>query len=58
MLGRPLDYLSDTQMLTIFGTARESTEAEFGALIQTSGMEFEWVIETPSPVRIMEVAPV
>jgi hypothetical protein len=56
-LGRPSSYLVDTQMMAMFGTARERTEAEFGELLQASGLRLERVIETASPVWVMEVIP-
>ena len=57
-LGRPAGYLIDTQMMAMFGTARERTESEFGELLQTSGLAIARVITTTSPVSIVEVIPV
>ena len=57
-LGRPSGYLIDTQMMAMFGTARERTESEFGELLQTSGFALARVIATTSPVSILEVFPV
>lgn len=57
-LGRPAGYLIDTQMMAMFGTARERTESEFGELLQTSGLALARVIATTSPVSIVEVIPV
>ena len=57
-LGRPAGYLIDTQMMAMFGTARERTESEFGELLQTSGLALARVIATTSPVSILEVIPV
>jgi hypothetical protein len=57
-IGRPSGYLIDTQMMAMFGSARERREAEFTDLIQSSGMTLARIIETPSPVRIMEVIPI
>ncbi|MFM0121638.1 methyltransferase [Paraburkholderia sp. RL18-101-BIB-B] len=57
-IGRPSGYLVDTQMMAMFGTARERTGAEFDQLLQGSGLGLERVIETTSPVRVMEVVPI
>jgi len=57
-LGRPSGYLVDTQMMAMFGSARERTKSEFGELLQASDLRLERVIETASPVWIMEVVPV
>lgn len=57
-LGRPAGYLIDTQMMAMFGTARERTESEFGGLLQTSGLALARVIATTSPVSVLEVIPV
>ena len=57
-LGRPAGYLIDTQMMAMFGTARERTESEFGELLQTTGFALAHVIATTSPVSILEVFPV
>lgn len=57
-LGRPTGYLVDTQMMAMFGTARERTTSEFCELLQLSGLALERAIETASPVWIMEVIPV
>ena len=57
-LGPPAGYLIDTQMMAMFGTARERTESEFGGLLQTSGLALARVIATTSPVSVLEVIPV
>ena len=57
-LGRPAGFLIDTQMMAMFGTARERTESEFGELLQTSGLALARVIATTSPVSIVEAIPV
>ena len=57
-LGPPAGYLIDTQMMAMFGTARERTESEFGELLQTSGLALARVIATTSPVSVVEVIPV
>jgi hypothetical protein len=41
--------------MAMFGTARERTGAEFDQLLQGSGLGLERVIETTSPVLVMEV---
>ena len=55
--GRPTDYLIDTQMMAMFGSARERTEAEFQALLVAAGFDLLRVIATASPVSILETAP-
>lgn len=57
-LGRPTGYLVDTQMMAMFGTARERTKVEFCELLQASGFALERAIETTSPVWVLEVIPV
>ncbi|WP_444813463.1 methyltransferase [Variovorax gracilis] len=56
-LGRPSGYLVDTHMMAMFGAARERTRPEFGELLQSSGFALERVIETASPVWVMEAVP-
>jgi hypothetical protein len=56
-LGRPTAYLLDMQMMAMFGSARERTEAEFGALLATSGFSALRLIPTASPVSIIEAVP-
>ncbi len=56
-IGRPSGYLVDTQMMAMFGNARERTEPEFRELLRPSGFALECAIETASPVWIMEVIP-
>jgi hypothetical protein len=55
--GRPTDYLVDLQMMGMFGSAQERTEAEFRALLAPAGFEVLRVIPTASPVFILEAAP-
>jgi SAM-dependent methyltransferase len=50
-------YLIDAQMMTMFGTARERTEAEYSALLAASGFAFRRTIPTASHVSIVEAAP-
>ncbi len=55
--GRPAEYLTDMQMMAMFGSARERTEAEFRALLAAAGFDLLRVIGTASPVSILEAAP-
>jgi hypothetical protein len=55
--GRPTGYLVDTQMMAMFGGARERTEDEFGRLLTESGFALRRVIPTQSPVWIVEAGP-
>ena len=57
-LGRPTGYLVDAHMMAMFGAVRERTGSEFGELLQSSGFALERVIETASPVWVMEAGPV
>ena len=52
--GRPTSYLVDTQMLTMFGSARERTQPEFGALLAQADLVESSLIPTSSPVWIIE----
>jgi hypothetical protein len=52
----PTSYLVDTQMMAMFGSARERTEREFVELLTACGMALRRVIATPSAVQILEVA--
>jgi hypothetical protein len=56
--GNPMDYLVDMQMMAMFGTAEERTEAEFRTLLRAGGFDLEQVIRTPSSVSIVEGRPV
>jgi SAM-dependent methyltransferase len=55
--GRPADYLVDTQMMAMFGSARERTADEFASLLNESGLALRRIIPTESPVWILEAAP-
>lgn len=55
---RATGYLVDTQMMAMFGSARERTEREFSRLLSESGFALRKVIPTRSPVWIVEAAPV
>ena len=52
--GAPMDYLSDMQMMAMFGSARERTRDEFDELLNTAGLEMTRVIPTASPAWIIE----
>ena len=54
-LGSPTDYLIDTQMLAMFGHARECTASEFKTLLDKSGFAFRRVIATKAIVSLLEV---
>lgn len=53
--GRPTSYLVDTQMMAMFGSARERTKSEFDELLAASDLSAQRVIATTSPVWIIEV---
>ena len=55
--GHPLAYLLDVQMMAMFGSARERTQAEFEELLAASGLSLVTLIPTASAVSILEVAP-
>ena len=55
--GRATGYLVDTQMMAMFGSARERTEHEFASLLSESGFTLQRAIPTQSPVWIVEAAP-
>ena len=52
--GDPFLYLVDTQMMAMFGAARERSEAEFRALLIETGFAFLRLIPTTSSVSIVE----
>ena len=55
--GRPTGYLLDMQMMAMFGSARERTEAEFRGLLAEAGFALRRVIPTGSPISILEAVP-
>jgi DNA-binding Lrp family transcriptional regulator len=55
--GDPFLYLIDAQMMTMFGTARERTEAEYATLLAASGFALRRTIPTFSPVSVVEAVP-
>lgn len=55
--GHPSGYLLDIQMMAMFGTARERTQAEFGELLAASGLSLVNLIPTASAVSVLEVVP-
>jgi hypothetical protein len=52
--GDPFLYLVDTQMMAMFGTARERSEGEFKALLVETGFVYRNLIPTTSSVCIVE----
>jgi hypothetical protein len=54
----PAGYLVDTQMMAMFGSARERTEGEFVELLQACGLALRRIVATPSAVQVLEVAPI
>jgi hypothetical protein len=56
-IGNPMMYLVDMQMMVMFGSGRERTEAEFGELLAASGFTPIRLLPTRSPVSILEAAP-
>ena len=52
--GNPIVYLIDTQMMAMFGMARERSEAEFRDLLAETGFAFRRLIPTASQVFIVE----
>jgi hypothetical protein len=55
--GRPTDYLTDMQMMAMFGSARQRSEQELQSLLGQSGFELVRVVETASPVALLEARP-
>ena len=56
--GRAMGYLIDTQMMAMFGDAKERTEAEFRSLLDQSGFAVTRLMPTQSPVSIIESTPI
>ena len=56
--GGPSSYLIDTQMMAMFGSARERTVDEFRSLLTEAGFALRRVVPTASPISIVEAAPV
>jgi hypothetical protein len=56
--GRPLQYLSDMQMMAMFGGARERTLTEYRELLQATGFALTRVVDTSSSASIMEATAV
>jgi hypothetical protein len=55
--GRPADYLTDMQMMAMFGSARQRSREELQTLIRRAGLDLRRVFETRSPVSILEAVP-
>jgi hypothetical protein len=53
-IGNPMTYLLDMQMMAMFGSARERTEADFSALLKQSQLTLLRVVPTRSPASILE----
>ncbi len=56
-IGNPMMYLLDMQMMAMFGSARERTEAEFGELLAASEFGPPRLIPTKASVSILEAVP-
>jgi SAM-dependent methyltransferase len=56
--GRATGYLIDTQMMAMFGEAKERTEIEFRGLLDQSGFALTRLMPTQSPVWIIESTPI
>ena len=56
--GRATSYLTDMQMMAMFGHARARTEVEFRNLLGLSGFSLRRVVPTSSAVSIIEAVPV
>ena len=56
-IGNPMMYLIDMQMMAMFGSARERTEAEFGKLLAASGFGPPRLVPTKSRISILEAVP-
>jgi O-methyltransferase domain len=52
--GEATAYLIDTQMMAMFGRARERSESDFAELLDKSGFTLGRVIPTDSPISILE----
>jgi len=55
--GEATAYLIDTQMMAMFGHARERTESDFRELLDKASFELRRVIPTDSPISILEAVP-
>ena len=56
--GRATSYLTDMQMMAMFGHARARTEVEFRNLLDLSGFSLRRVVPTSSAVSIIEAVPI
>jgi hypothetical protein len=57
-LSTPVNFLSDMDMLVLFGRAKERSRAEFTSLLAASGFGAPRVVKTSSPFCILESRPV
>lgn len=55
--GKPVTYLLDTQMMAMFGSARERSEVEFRHLLGASCFAIRRVIPTAGAVSLIEAVP-
>ena len=54
--GRQTDYLTDIQMMAMFGGARARTNDEFRRLLAEADFELQRIIPTGSPISLVEAA--
>ncbi|XXF77610.1 methyltransferase [Myxococcaceae bacterium GXIMD 01537] len=52
-----LSKFSDLEMLVVTPSGRERTAEEFSALFQQAGLRLERVVQTPSPMVVLEARP-
>src|SRR3954470_13109822 len=52
--GQPTDYLIDMQMMAMFGTGRQRSEAEFRELLAAAGFAWRRTVAPTSPVSVLE----
>ncbi len=52
--GKPTDYLIDMQMMAMFGTGRQRSEAELRQLLSTAGFAWHRTIPTTASVSMMD----
>lgn len=55
--GRRIDYLTDMQMMTMFGSARQRSAQELQALLGQAGFDLVQVVATASSVSLLEGRP-
>jgi hypothetical protein len=52
--GQPADYLIDMQIMAMFGTGRQRSEAEFRTLLAAAGFAWRRTVPTTSPVSVLD----